>query len=462
MLDDRVTYSLLALIVVAFLAIGTLYAVNTPPWQAPDEPAHYNYVAQVARSGCCPRITPGDWNAAYLEELKASQFPESADLSSIEYEDHQPPLYYLAAALVYRLSGGSLTALRLLSLALGAGAVIAAYFVIARLFPRAKPLALAAAAFCAFTPQHIAIMASVNNDSLAELVMGILLVIAVTYLGNPILARTGEAREPLSESSRPHAAALGGLVGAAFLTKLTLYGPAMAAVAVAILWRWRSERHSRRWLVEQVIWAAGMALIFGAPWWFRNVAVYGWPDLLGQIAHSAVVVGQLRTIDLIAAIGFGPYLSQLLSTTYHSFWGQFGWMGVPMPPRVYLLIGLFLAGDLAGLVVLLTAFRDRLRLDAQQKAGVWVLAGVLAAVIAEYIYYNLTFVQFQGRYLFPALIPLGLLTVAGLWGWVLLIRQRLRGDRWAWVLAWIPLVALGWMPLLAIYALYRYIVPNLG
>jgi hypothetical protein len=33
---------LLPLIVFIYLVLGTLYAVYTPPWQAPDEPAHYN------------------------------------------------------------------------------------------------------------------------------------------------------------------------------------------------------------------------------------------------------------------------------------------------------------------------------------------------------------------------------------------------------------------------------------
>lgn len=456
---DRVSHLLLALIVAAFIGIGALYAALTPPWQAPDEPAHYNYIAQVAGEGCCPLIAPGDWDAAYLETLKASQFPEDADLSPIEYEDHQPPLYYFAGALIYRMSGGSLFALRMLSVVFGAGVVIAAYMVVAWLFPRHRPLALAVAALVAFVPQHVAIMASVNNDSLAELVLGVLLAAAAAYLGNP---RTEQAGAPPAAPRRPHAAVLGGLAGLAFLTKLTIYGPAVLAVAAAILLRWRIERRPARWLAGQIGWAAGLALILGGLWWARNAAVYGWPDILAQSAHGAVVVGQLRTADLIAGVGAGPYLGQLLTTTYHSFWGQFGWMGVPMPPRVYLLIGLFLLADLAGLAILLLAYRQRLRLDPPQRAGLWMLGGVLLAALAQFAYYNLTFVQFQGRYLYPALLPLGLLVVGGLWGWALLAGRWLRGDRWQRALAWLPLLALAWLPLLALYALFRFVIPNLG
>jgi len=32
MLSDRLAYTLLALIVVAFLVVGALYAIYTPPW----------------------------------------------------------------------------------------------------------------------------------------------------------------------------------------------------------------------------------------------------------------------------------------------------------------------------------------------------------------------------------------------------------------------------------------------
>src|SRR5574340_892915 len=112
---------LLIAIVVLFLLIGGLYAALTPPWQAPDEPAHYNYIAQVAGHGCCPVITPSDWNAAQLEALKAAQFPDNASVAGVTYEDHQPPLYYLIAAPVFNLTHGSLFAMRLVSLILGAG-----------------------------------------------------------------------------------------------------------------------------------------------------------------------------------------------------------------------------------------------------------------------------------------------------------------------------------------------------
>ena len=101
----------------------------------------------------------------------------------------------------------------------------------ARLLPKHRILALATAAFVAFIPQRVAIMASVNNDSLAETMLGIILVVAITYLGNPTSTGPDDRAIPLTESSRPHAAALGGLLGVAFLTKGTIYLPAVSLAA---------------------------------------------------------------------------------------------------------------------------------------------------------------------------------------------------------------------------------------
>jgi 4-amino-4-deoxy-L-arabinose transferase-like glycosyltransferase len=461
MLNDKLTYGLLAGIIVVFALIGSLYAIQTPSWQAPDEPAHFNYVEQLVKAQELPVLSAGDWDTLYLEQLKAEQFPDEADLSHIEYEDHQPPLYYLLAATVYRISGGSLLSLRLLSVVLGTGIILAAYFTAARLLPGYRTVALAVAAFVAFVPQHIAMLSSVNNDSLAELMIAVLMVVAITYLGNPVnpSPKTQE-REALSLSCRPHSAALGGLVGLAFLTKLTIYGPAVAIAGTAVILRWRIENHPVRWLLKQVAWAAGLALLIGSIWWIRNISIYGWPDIFGQIAHESVVVGQPRTANLIAGTSFPSYLWQLVATTYRSFWGQFGWMSVPMPRRVYLVIGLFIAFDLAGLVILMIKSSIPETNRVVRAGGVALLLGLLTTVF-QYLYYNVTFVQFQGRYLFPALIPLGLIVAAGLWGWKTLLEGWLKHERWQKILIWLPLLGVSWLPLLAVYALFSFIVPNL-
>jgi len=451
MTDEKLSIVGIICAVVAFLVVGTLYAVYTPPWQSPDEPAHYNYVAQVAAEGCCPIIASGDYDFDYLEELKANQFPDDADITPIEYEDHQPPLYYLLGAPVYSASNGSLIAQRIWSVAFGAGAVAASYIAILILFPGRPTFALAGAVVVAFIPQNVAIMASVNNDSLAGLALTLVIIAVLRYIGLPA-----------DDLTRPHVAVLGILVGLVFLTKLTVYLPAVATVASGIYLRMRLEEKSFDWFIQQALWAGLTALLIGIIWWARNIFIYGSPDLFGLNAHDAVVSGQPTTAQLIAEQGAGLYFSSFFRTLFNSFWGQFGWMGVPMPARIYLLISIFLVIAGVGLVLLITQGRDEFSISGNQRAGLWVLGVIAVSTIINLVIYNLGFSQAQGRYLFPMLIPFAMLIISGLWGWSILLKRWLHEEVWDRLLVWLPVAAVLWLPLLSVYALFRFVVPNLG
>ena len=80
----------------------------------------------------------------------------------------------------------------------------------------------------------------------------------------------------------------------------------------------------------------------------------------------------------------------------------------------------------------------------------WQLLGVtLIASFSAYIGYNLVFEQFQGRYLFTAIVPIGVLLVAGVTAWAPW-RWRARAG-----------LSLG-LVLIAInaYTLFRVLVPG--
>jgi len=405
--------------VYGLLAVG--FVLRTPVWQAPDEPAHYNYVAQVAENGCCPVIEPGDWDQAYLETLRGQQFaPELLDaIDTLEYEDHQPPLYYLLAAPVYSVSGGSLTALRLVSVLFGAGVVVCAYGVGGALLPGRRGVALAAAAFVAFLPQHLAILASVNNDSLAELIVGLTLWLLILYVqgrGVPVWL-------------------LGLLVGAGLLTKMnTIFLIGLVPLGITLRW-WLVRRRDNAGLsalVRALALFALPALLLAGLWWARNVGVYGWPDLFGLGAHNAVVVGQPRTAEMIAAEGWGAYLRAALYYTYNSFWGQFGWMAYPLQTWMYAALTVFLGVAVLGLLLGLRRLRGALADPALRVAWALLLLA-LVVTFAQFVYYNTEFVQFQGRYLYPGLIPFAVLVALGLDTGRLVLLGEPRATRWWWL-----------------------------
>src|SRR5690606_26490930 len=130
----------------------------------------------------------------------------------------------------------------------------------------------------------------------------------------------------------------------------------------------------------------------------RNLAVYGGVDILGKGAHDRIVVGQLRTADWVAQLGAGPAVRQFAVTTFQSFWGQFGWMGVVMDRWVYATLALFV---LIVAVGLLLAWLQR-QGDASGREQALILLATVACTLILFLSYNLTFAQQQGRYLFPA------------------------------------------------------------
>jgi hypothetical protein len=93
---------------------------------------------------------------------------------------------------------------------------------------------------------------------------------------------------------------------------------------------------------------------------------------------------------------------------------------------------------------------------------VLLVASVLLAV-AAYLYYNLTFVQFQGRYLYPALPIFALGAALGLRQWARWFGAVLRSDQAGrlWLAAVLPLSPIVLMAVLDLFALYRFIIPAL-
>jgi 4-amino-4-deoxy-L-arabinose transferase-like glycosyltransferase len=434
--NSRLSYHLLlAAIAVAYVVIGVLYAVFTPTWQVPDEPAHYNYVRALAEGRGLPVIEIGDYDQDYLELLKSQRFPSELSIDSIEYEDHQPPLYYLLATPIYWLFGGAVLSLRLLSVLIGAGVLVVAFGIVRTIFPARPALALVVAAFIAFIPQHVAMNAGVENDALAELVVAGTLWALVVYLGG---------------YQRPWPVGL--LLATTLLTKTTAYGVVGVAVTAVAL-RWRLERRTWRWAAGQLAWMLVPALVISAPWFIRNGIVYGWHDPLGLARHNAVVEGQPRSAEWLALYGWGGLLSRMARTTFQSFWGQFGWMGVVLPARIYQTLALLSALLAAGFLWWLLD-RRRPHLTPPQSASLLLLLVSCLLTVLSFLWYNLTFVQHQGRYLFPALVPIGTAVALGLDRLADFMPRRTR----PWALA----ALFTGLALFDVYCLFRVVVPFLA
>jgi 4-amino-4-deoxy-L-arabinose transferase-like glycosyltransferase len=414
---ERGTLFILAFALAAYLGLAIGYAALTPIWQNPDEPAHFTYITFVARTGGLPELKPGDWDSALLERLKNGRLQPGDAVDAIRYEAWQPPLFYLLAAPLVRAGplddpAALVPRLRGFDILLGALTLGVAYVagreILNRRLAAALPLIMLG------IPMFTAVSAAISADPLANLLSA---AIVLTLL-RAVRQRIEEPRWPLG---------VGVLIGLGLLTKLAvaIFMPLALVVVLA--------RSSNKLRDSCLVIGTTTAVV--APWMVHQVTTYGWADPLATSRHAAVVLDQPRFPGLSV-----EYVVNFLTISFHSFWAQFGWMGVVAPDRLYWAYGLASVVAVAGLVL------QRRRLA--EPACLLLLATLGAAVLA-YVGYNLTFEQPQGRYLFTALVPIGALM--GL-GWSTWVPQRTQ----PWAGLAIPVVLVG----LNAYALLRVLVPG--
>jgi 4-amino-4-deoxy-L-arabinose transferase-like glycosyltransferase len=414
----------LAGILLTYLVLACGYALATPRWNNPDEPAHYNYIAQLAQRAEFPVLQPGDWESQRLaQRLTSGRFSTEEPIDDFRYEGHQPPLYYLLTVPLYRIadslglgSNARVVALRAASIGFGLLVIVVTYAAARELDPQRAELAPLAAGIVAFIPMHTAMNATINNDALAELMASATLLTVLVGL------RRGFGRKG--------AAAVGVLSAGLLLTKLTVYVFVPLALAALVVGPRRSlptptgqsKLSPLRERAGQLILALIVMAALSAWWFVRNLSVYGWPDLFGLQRHEQVVVGQPRW----SGVGLEP-VAFLGYSLFRSFWAQFGWMAVVIDPRLYWLFLLFM---LLAAVGLWRFWREEL--PSWPLAGIVRLRFLLAAlglVAVEVVAYNLSFIQAQGRYLYPAILPLGVLLALG-WSAVAEVGRYASRSRW--------------------------------
>lgn len=444
----------LVAVLALYLALSIGYDLKVPKWNAPDEPAHYNYVRYLAEGRGLPVLRPEDWNLEYQELVISQRFPDHLSIDSIRYENWQPPLYYLVSVPVYLATSqwpvaAQVFAMRLVSVLFGGLLIVVVHATVREIFPEDRWLALFAAAFVALVPMYGAINASITNDSLANLVLSAI-VLTVIKAANPT-RHNGRASRlhlgPRMVGGWSVPLVLGALLGLGLLTKSTTY-VAVVLIGIAALWigprPWRSHwRHILSWLTV----AYGTALAIGGWWFVRNAVTYGNLDITGKRWHDMVVIGQPRTGDFdLAAV------RHFVTTTFNSFWAQFGWMGVPADERTFRIIYVLCA--VVGLGLLLycvDVFRRQIALSSFQRSALGLLLVTLVLVMAVVVWYNLTYIQAQGRYLFPAMVTIATFFSLG--------ASRIAPRRFSPVA--FGLITL-WLVWLNIHCLFRVIGPAFG
>jgi len=176
----------------ATLLLGSLYIAVVPPWQAPDEPGHYEYARLWAQEGHFPqqpnlplqrRIIAAldqhhfwQWTGQSHPDPLPSRFAQNPFLRrSAEQVGDEKPLYYLPLAYAYRLLPAhtpptrELYVGRVYSLWLYAFLLLTTAMVAYKLWPKEPLLRYGLPAALLLSPMPLFIGSSLNSDNLANL-----------------------------------------------------------------------------------------------------------------------------------------------------------------------------------------------------------------------------------------------------------------------------------------------------
>ncbi len=363
-------------ILIAHLALGALYSVAVPMWEASDETGHFALVKYLAGHRRFP--PPGQGVTEWYDE------------------SHQPPLYYILAAIAtfwidtndglepeinrhaftgkgmggvnmavhsdreafpYRGTALAMHVARLVSVLISTAVVAVTYLIGRLLFPQSEAIAVGAMALNAFWPQFLFLGSVVTND---------ILVVLVSSLVIFFLLRIAYGRRSIADFM-----GLGASLVAALVTKMSAWIIVPFALGVLILIGIRRLSARARWWFLPLIW-----ICCASAWWFlRGVSLS--EDWLAGIRYGSLIRDAFTFIQhpLRQAIRWHweilPYALRYCSRT---IWASFGWDNIGVEGWVYQVFILLCLASAPGLIV----FMARRRKYSRRFGVAILLLGVLS------------------------------------------------------------------------------------
>jgi 4-amino-4-deoxy-L-arabinose transferase-like glycosyltransferase len=400
-------------------------------WDAVDERAHFSYIENIARKLVPPVLGYDCSTAASLNVDSGSRIappqPPCTNLGTSSYEAFQPPLYYYLAAPLFALplsTRGHIYAIRTFDLILLLITVVLILAISRRVAPR-RPLATASIGLLPLLWPGVILRAVTISNAALELPL---------TLGFVYAAWRADQRD-----SRRWLMAAGALLGACLLTKLTLIYLA-AIFAVAVL-RYLLQAPARRW--RAALAAAIVPLIVLSPWLALNVHRYGTLTANGQAQVQQTPVINPRHVHYTVANL--PSMNGQLFNVLPQEWRTYSNGPSDTSPHVNPLVE-----GTTGIGVLIWACFVLFWLargPRQREAYFgWPIIGAVVTLNAVLLLQN--WPLFIPRYIYPALVPLGLYAALMLW-------QSPRATRRAGLLSAVVTI---WFAAIWAYLAHKYLL----
>ena len=424
---------------------AAIWTVVVPPFQVPDEIAHFAYAQYLAEVGKPPPQTPTSpyspeeeatldqldffsvigrpqlrgittrvEDEALRRELSSHLSPVSTGGSSSQ--SNEPPLYYGLVDIPYLISPwheilARLALMRLLSALLAGGTVLAVYLFLRELLPQSPWSWTVGALVVAFQPTFDFISAGVQAENL------LVFVAAVTFL---LLLRA--YRHGLTYR---RALFLGAVIAAGTLSKLTYIAflPGIGLALLLLLWRSLPQGHKRAlgMFCSAIAVAALPVIAYGVlnivVWHRGGFTANGIAAATNSHVGSGQPVTLHETLDYIWQLylpklpfmnhEYFPHEYPLLTVWLNGFIGHFGWLDYTFPAWVYtaarwIFLGLLVLA-VGGFVRMLDRFRE---LWPMLACFCVIGAGLLGAIGYVGIRYQVSTGDLfaQARYLLPLLV----------------------------------------------------------
>jgi len=441
----------LAVLLVVVMLVGLAWALVVPPWQSPDEIAHFAYTQTLAESFRLPGIpgrpeessdqsvadaavgagpgtfypqsAPPDWNrsdyAAYLARERGAHPPSKSNGGGGNPASSNPPLYYLFADVGYLIdhSGtafGRLYAIRISGVLLVLLTTVGGWLLAGETLGRRRLPQLACAAVAGLLPMNTFISTSVNPDALL-----IALWTLALWVGARVINHRARGWDVL---------ALCALTASAILTKATSYA-LVAPVLLALIIGWRRRPASERGPALKPMAAAGVVLVVPVLGWLAlahslgRAGINSIPSSSGASASGASPPA--RSVNIRQFLSYLwqfylprlPFLTPFRSTRQlpvYDIWvqqgaGTFGWLVVYLPQWLYTAAAIAGAGVGIAAVGLLSRLHIRKHLALLAFFALTLLALLVLLHVSDYLSIINGDGQFvQGRYLLPVVGLLGL------------------------------------------------------
>lgn len=418
---------------------GAVWALITPPFQLPDEIAHFSYAQYVGEWNDLPGgevrgpgIQSDEVSAAagatrWSVEARPTWFADDmrdfrSHASTLDRRSgsvppasiNNPPLYYLLESIPYRIARSAdvfdrLFLMRLLSALLAAVTVACTFLLVRELLP-GRPWAWTVGALAvAFQPMFGFMSGGVNNDNLLIALGAVLIYLVARVARRGLTARL--------------AIGLGVVALAGMLTKTSFAGLLPGAAVGALVGIARLPREQRRRALAFAAGGAAALLVPFAVWLWANEAVFDRAAdsttagfTASQVTSGTNLSGHLSYVwqaflPRLPSMQSFPTLAgsyPLWDTYVQGFVGRFGWWRYGFPMWVNeLALGVYVA-ILALAAGALVRARAALRRRWPELLTLVLIAGGYAVLVevAAYRYQHVTATLFeQARYMLP-LIPL--------------------------------------------------------